>query len=210
MTPEQATPDDPTPTHEQIENFFSLIASGKINKYNLQTFFDSCTSPAQTTRYLPEDYYAVTVDYNVRLFDMIARGKYDYYDPNIKAENFPINFSGRSTIGYPKTSIRVEMVHYNQSVNAEFVLSDLESRNMRPVNLAELLAFDAQYPNRNPGSMMCLGSLWHSNIGTMFPFLSENRFSPDRPRRGLGLSCLGWTDGLHYGNVYYLAVRLPD
>ena len=142
------------------------------------------------------DIYTAVVDYSMSLSDMIKVGKYDRVNGNITAENFPIN-------GSDKVEVSFELVHLNKPASSEEVLLHMEKNNLRPVNLEELLAFGAKYPEIQREFPICaLGSsLDDRGSSRCVPCLYGNDSGRD-----LGLYWFDdcWSDDYHYR---FLAVR---
>ena len=85
--------------------------------------------------------FKVTVDYSKTLEQMIADGKYDWKNSDIKAKNFPLNGQGT-------TAVNIELVHFNRNIESDTALAELDKMGLRPATLPELLAFGAKYPDK--------------------------------------------------------------
>lgn len=137
--------------------------------------------------------YAVTVDYNKTIEQMVAAGKYDWKNNDINSRNYAHNKSGieRPTI---------EVVHLNKSLSSEDVVDELDRMGLRPATTAELLALGEQHPDLQRqwwivalGSVASFGGLRH------VPCLSGRGSG-----RGLGLR---WWDGRWGAYCRFAAVR---
>jgi|GEM_PF-1960934 len=130
------------------------------------------------------DTHAVTVDYGQSLELMIAAGRYDWKNDNIKAKHFPIKGEG-------KVDLEITLVHYNRVMSTDDVLKDLDQRGLRPAKIEELLALGAsQTELQREFPIIALGSVWRSFLGYRYcPYLhgfgSERDLSLGRVRRRL-------------------------
>lgn len=111
-----------------------------------------------------ENAFRVMVNYNQSLTEMVEAGHYDSFDPNInnygrtpkggilpewtsgfKFKN-PINSRTLSPDGKTR-QVEIDLVHFERKITSEEVGWELERMGLRPVNLPELLALGAQYPD---------------------------------------------------------------
>ena len=106
--------------------------------------------------------FKVTVDYSKTLEQMIADGKYDWKNSDIKAKNFPLNGQGT-------TAVNIELVHFNRNIESDTALAELDKMGLRPATLPELLAFGAKYPDKQREfPIVALGSVWRSLNGDRY------------------------------------------
>ena len=75
--------------------------------------------------------YPVTVDYGQTLDQMIEAGKYDCWNDNITAENFPIE--GNGTV-----NTEVVLVHFDRAISSENALKTMEHMALEPAKPAHL------------------------------------------------------------------------
>jgi hypothetical protein len=129
------------------------------------------------------------------LADYVAACRFDYANPNIVEQNFPI---GR--MGSP--SHEAELVYYGRNMKTEAVHADLAKRGLHPATLLEQLVWCARNPElQRQFPIVALGSDWRGVGGLLVPVLCGND-----GRRSLGL----YWDGLVSewdGAFRFLAVR---
>jgi hypothetical protein len=123
----------------------------------------------------------------------VAAGKYDYQNPNVTSENFPVKGN--------QGKKEVSTVHFGRRMESlEEVIAELDKLGFRPAETADLLAFgkdqseiQLQYP------VIALGSSATVDGYRCAPFLGKSD-----SKRGLFLSywALGW-----HGSYRFLAVR---
>lgn len=132
----------------------------------------------------------VTIDHGISLREMISAGKYDWVNPDIKAENFPIE-----DIGIKQFRTRVfEFSNEVSSQDPAVLITKVASRNATvamkkegfdPATHVHGLAFGAMFPDEQcQYSIACLGFVAHSARVVLCLF-------KDNPRRGLGLGYWG-------------------
>ena len=138
--------------------------------------------------------YHVTVNYGLSLTEMIRAGRYDWVDPNITSDNFPINGKGTKEVA-------LELVHFNRYINSsEEVIRELGKKGLRPATIVELLAFSAKYTDvMRQSTIAALGSVWLSLDG-------RRRVPSIWGGRGLGLGLDSFESGWN-GEYRFLAVR---
>lgn len=114
------------------------------------------------------DSHQVTVDYSQSLEQMIAAGRYDWKNDDIKAKHFPVKGEG-------KVDLEITLVHYNRVMNTDDVLKDLDQRGLRPIKSEELLALGANEKTRDlqrQFPIIALGSVWQDLDGRRYcPYL---------------------------------------
>lgn len=112
--------------------------------------------------------FTVLVDYSRTLAAMIAAGRYDYVNPDITTEHFPIQGEGRR-------ELRVALFHFNRVMSSEQVIAELDSQGFRPAKLEELLALGETRPElQKEFPIVGLGSGWprpRDDGGRSAPFL---------------------------------------
>lgn len=141
------------------------------------------------------DTHAVTVDYDLGLEHMIALGRYDWKNSDIKPKHFPVKGEG-------KVDVEITLVHYNRVMSTDDVLKDLDARGLRPIKIEELLALGANEKTRDlqrEFPIIALGSVWQD--------LSGSRRCPCLDRDGskrplsLGWFVLGFDEFCRFGAV---------
>jgi len=151
---------------------------------------------------MSEAIYDIIVDYNLSLAKMIAAGKYDVIPHDIKEVSIPIQESGIQavTIEFVRfwyTDDRRVMMHYLQyreDMTTEEVLKDMESKQMRPATLPELLAFGAKFRKvQQYFSIVALGTIIGCNRGTRrAPVLGGYSWEKGARLFGLELADFRW------------------
>jgi len=142
-----------------------------------------------------ESSYPVTVDYDLSLAAMIRKGAYDYVNPDITAEHFPVEGEGRVDVDVP-------IIGYDRPMTSDEVLADFAQRGLRAATLPHGLAVGEKYPDlQREGPVVLFGSGWHSRYGhRLVPYL----WGDDRGR-SLGLR---WFDDSRWDrNDRFAAVR---
>ncbi|MGD0977252.1 MAG: hypothetical protein ABR875_03095 [Minisyncoccia bacterium] len=139
--------------------------------------------------------FSILLDYSLPLSDMITAGKYDWVNSDITAKHFPLDKSGG------KVELDAQLIHYGKSMSSEQVISDLDSKGLRPALLPELLAFGAKYPDKQRDfPIIALGSKWRDPHGSLRV--------PDLDGGGSGRDLdLRWFDDEWGGYCRFLAVR---
>lgn len=130
--------------------------------------------------------YAVSIDYDINIEDMVKRGKYDWSDENITTKNFPAKHLGKS-------DITIELIHFNRSISLDDVIIELDKMGLRPAEACELLAFGEKYPDvqRNL-QIVAVGSVGRNLHGTRYGVC----LFMDVVGRNADIRCLGgnWCD----------------
>ena len=104
--------------------------------------------------------YPVSVNYDQTLKAMIKAGKYDWTNDNIVQMNFPHDKSRGIE------EITIELIKYDADMESHDVITDLDSRGLRPATIEELCAFGASYPDvQRQFPMVALGSPWAYRYG---------------------------------------------
>ena len=127
--------------------------------------------------------WKVTVNYDLTFKKMIKMGRYDTIEtgryneiPLVNKTNFPIEGKGKQDMNLVTVYFKGKRMYINE------ILLKLEKMNLRPANIAELLAFGAKYPNEQLNyEILALGSVWDKKRGNEYtlgkyaPFLGENK-----------------------------------
>lgn len=104
--------------------------------------------------------YPVTVSYDLSLAEMIDAGGYDWSNPNIIAESFPVGGAGEQE----RELVLVNLGRHASST--EEVLAEIDRQGLRPAVIEELLAFGAAYPDKQREfPIVALGSVWLNPYG---------------------------------------------
>ncbi|MEK7630468.1 MAG: hypothetical protein AAB417_00335 [Patescibacteria group bacterium] len=74
------------------------------------------------------------------LKQMIAVGKYDWSNPDITPERFPINGGGI-------VESVAEAIHFNHNISSDDAEAKLDRTGLRPGRIEELLTFGATFPD---------------------------------------------------------------
>lgn len=103
--------------------------------------------------------FPVTVDYTLPLMEMIKAGRYDWVNPDITEEHFPVKGEGIR-------EVVVELIHFGRFMETDDVLRELDRLDLRPATIEELLALGAKYPEvQREFPVMALGSVWQGPVG---------------------------------------------
>lgn len=97
--------------------------------------------------------FPISVDYERTVFEMVSAGRYDYVNPNVSDENFPLQR------GKQQESI-IYLFRVERVMSSEEIASTLDKEGLRPATLPELLSFGATYPNAQRAM-----TSWHSSRG---------------------------------------------
>ena len=101
-----------------------------------------------------ENIFAVEVNYDQTVGEMIKAGKYDWKNFDINSQNFPVNHRQRGEMD-------IYLVHFDRLMEFEGVIPELDKLGLRPGELPELLAFGAKYPDvQRRFPIVALGSVW--------------------------------------------------
>jgi hypothetical protein len=139
--------------------------------------------------------YPLTINRQRSRSEMVGAGKYDYANPSITEENFPVE-QGSS-------EVEVVLIHLNRVASNEEVTSEMERLGLRPATMDELCAFGEQHPDRQRDyPIAALGSVWTDRYGYRYVgYLWEGAYGRD-----LGLYWLGYG---WLARCRFLAVRKP-
>ena len=140
--------------------------------------------PALAAIVVPEPtittYEAITVDYDMVLKAMAKVGRYDWVNPDITAERFPV-------VGEGKAEREALLVHFGRDMDDRDVTIELEHLGLEDGAIEELLAFGAKYPD-----------LQHK-----FPIIGRKSVWQYR----FGFSCCPCLDGCGRGRGLSLRIR---
>lgn len=137
--------------------------------------------------------FTTTVDCGMTLEQMIAAGNYDWVNPDITPERFPIK-------GTTRREEEPELVHFNRDISSDDAIAELDKRNMEPADIVDLLAFGAKYPDiQRKFPVVALGSVAGVHGYRAVACLG-------RSGAGRGLS-LYWFGGGWSGHCRFLARR---
>lgn len=135
-------------------------------------FSAACTRPVAKVRNgLSHDsmtvlYDRITVDYSQTVEQMITNTGCTSMD-GINTDNFPVSGKG-------KIKILPVLIHLDRDIASnDEVLAEMNSHNLRPATLPELLAFAAAYPSlQRLTPIIALGSVWQEpELGELVPFI---------------------------------------
>jgi hypothetical protein len=103
--------------------------------------------------------YSVVVNYQVPVEDAILAGDYQAVNASITAANFPSRRSGIAQMD-------ILLIHFDRRMISEEILQELDKAGLRPVELLELLAFGAAFPEvQRKFVIVGLGSIWTDRRG---------------------------------------------
>jgi hypothetical protein len=112
-------------------------------------------SPEQQEEFMNTDTITdrvIAVDYGTSLPDMIAGGKYDWVNPSITADKFPIEGTGAK-------NFRTKLFHFSRDISSEDAIAAMKSDNFLPATHLHGLAFGAAFPDeQRKYPIVCLGS----------------------------------------------------
>jgi hypothetical protein len=107
----------------------------------------------------PRETFPMTVDYDLPLAAAIDAGNYQGVHRSITQQNFPSRRHGQA-------QVEILLVRYEQRMESESVLRELDREGLRAAELPELLAFGAAYPDvQRRFSVVGLGSVWKDRKG---------------------------------------------
>jgi hypothetical protein len=107
----------------------------------------------------PRETFPLTVNYDLPLADAVDAGNYQGVHRSITRENFPSCRHGQA-------QLEMTLVRYEQRMDSESVLRELDREGLRAAELPELLAFGETYPEvQRRFSVVGLGSVWKDRKG---------------------------------------------
>lgn len=96
---------------------------------------------------------------NLPLADRIARGKYDWTNPDITEVHFPTSVPTDYDAEY-------KLFHFDRGISSEDAIREMEREGFRPGTLAELLALgEAQPELQKQFPVIALSSVWRDSDG---------------------------------------------
>ncbi|HEY7829401.1 MAG TPA: hypothetical protein VIC06_02405 [Solirubrobacteraceae bacterium] len=137
--------------------------------------------------------FPLAIDHVRSLAELVAAGNYDYVNPNITEENFPMVAS--------EVVVQVALVHLDNIVESDDVLGELEQMGLRPGTMRELAHFGEQYPKvQRQFPVAALGSVWTApngsrRVGYLWEGIVSRKLS------------LGWYDLRWRASYRFLAFR---
>ncbi len=177
-------------TTDQVAELLAQDKSGRVTREFLQAFL---RNPQGYPNGKPSE-YLVTVDYGLKLSEMVEAGQYDWKNDDITEKSFPVKGKGI-------VETNLELVHLNKVANTDEVEAYLDANGLRAATIEEFLAFGAKYPDVQRGfPVIALGSSLVDRDGY--------RLVPYFYRSGAGRDLrLRW-DGYRWGEgCRFLAVR---
>lgn len=131
--------------------------------------------------------FAVLVDYSRTLAQMIAAGRYDWVNPDITEEHFPVKGEGRKTV-------KVVLFHFNKVMTSDQVIIELDAQGYLPARIEELLGLGEGKPKlQNEFPIIGLGSSWlHPVSDRRVPCLGRYGVGRDLHLRYFGISWCGY------------------
>jgi len=94
----------------------------------------------------------IVVDYGKPLADMIAAGKYDWVNPDITAERFPVEGTGKKTF-------RTKLFAFGRYISSDDAVAAMKEEGFTPATHVHGLAFGAAFPEKQRKyPIACLGS----------------------------------------------------
>jgi hypothetical protein len=120
------------------------------------------------------DKYLITVNYGKQLKTLIVDGGYDWVNDSYEGLTWgdwkepngetPAKFPSRR-----KVETETVLVHLDRYAETSEVLAELDSRGLRPANVAELLAFGVDHPEvQREFPIVELGSIWVGPHGNRY------------------------------------------
>ena len=138
------------------EQIHALVTDDLSAKALLDKIADAIAETIKSAKNL----YTVAMDYATSIEDLIKQGKYDWSNSDITTKNF-------STERTNTTDLKIELVHFDRSINSEDAIAELDKMGLRPAEAGELLTFGAKYPNiQKDFPIVTLGSVWRDLFGS--------------------------------------------
>jgi hypothetical protein len=138
--------------------------------------------------------HRITVDYDRRLAEMIDAGGYDWVDPQLTAENFSLDGSG-------KQDREAILVTFGAEMTPDVAGQTIVGMDLRPARVEELLALGEQHPeSMKMAVIVALGSSISHAVhgGTVLPDIFN--FPDERKLRLM-------THSSASSSTVYLAIR---
>lgn len=113
-----------------------------------------------------QDTFSVVIDRSKSFISQVQAGHYDWVNPNITADEFPINGEG-------KVRRNLHLVHFDKDMTNSEVLKELEAQNLEPAQVEDLLFVGAAYPAlQQQFSIACLGTVLKSGSSAEVLYLT--------------------------------------
>ncbi len=137
--------------------------------------------------------FSVTFDMALVMADMVKAGNYNYANPNITSENFPLDAEG-------KTEDEVFILHFDRTITSEQAIAEMDKKGLRPATITHALAFGAQHPEeQRKYPIIFLGSSWVDSDGRRrVPCLDVGG---DKRRLDLDWFSYGWLASCRFAAV---------
>lgn len=131
--------------------------------------------------------YPISVDYTRRVEELVWLGKYDWFNGNIIAKNFPTKRTG-------KAEMDVELFHFDrnisQNISSEDAIKEMDEAGYRPAELHELLAFGAKYQNtQREFPIVALGLYGNRHAAYLYRFGSKRSLNLGNFGGGWAVNC---------------------
>jgi hypothetical protein len=81
----------------------------------------------------------IAVDFDTSLPNMIAAGKYDWVNPDITPDKFPVEGTGKKTF-------RTKLFDFGRSISSEDAVAAMKKETFTPATHVHALAFGAAFP----------------------------------------------------------------
>jgi hypothetical protein len=119
----------------------------------------------------------VTVKYDCPVSEGLRTGGFEWSNSDITDDNFPATAK-------EVTEVEICLIHFDQDIATDEVLSVLEMNGLRPAEIIELLSIGRQYPLlQTECTLVALGSVWQGSAAKSYvPYLGCSS-----KRRGVGL-----------------------
>jgi hypothetical protein len=82
----------------------------------------------------------IAVDYRKSLADMVAAGNYDYVNPNITVDGFPVEDAGTK-------KYRAKLFEFGRYISSEDAVAAMEKEHFMPATHVHGLAFGVAFPD---------------------------------------------------------------
>jgi len=103
--------------------------------------------------------FELEIDGTKILEQLIADGKYDWKNSDIKEKNFPIKDK-------TKRMATIELFHFGFDISSDSAIKAMEKEGFRPATIEELLALGAKHPElQKEFPIIALGSVWRGFCG---------------------------------------------
>jgi hypothetical protein len=97
-------------------------------------------------------YLIIAVDYGTSLPDMIKAGRYDWVNPNITPEKFPVEWTGTK-------AFHTKLFAFGRDISSDDAVAGMRSEGFTPASHVHGLAFGAAFPEeQRKYPIACLGS----------------------------------------------------